>query len=79
MNSKEAIAVVQGKRPTCSLDEYYDAYQWLYDNNVELELPEESMLDKLVCDGVIVTEENRVSIRGLTAMGAVQIFSEVEE
>ena len=79
MNSKEAIAVVRGKKPTCSLDEYYDAYQWLYDNNVELELPEESMLDKLVCDGVIVTEENPVSIRGLTAMGAVQIFSEVEE
>ena len=79
MNSKEAIAVVRGKKPTCSLDEYYDAYQWLYDNNVELDVPEECMLDKLICDGVIVTEENPVSIRGLTAMGAVQIFSEVEE
>ena len=79
MNSREAIAVVQGKKPTCSLDEYYDAYQWLYDNNVELELPEQCMLEKLICDAVIVTQDNPVSVRGLTAMGAVQIYSEVEE
>ena len=76
MNSKEAIAVVKGKKPCVDTDHFYDCYQWLYDNNVELELPEECMLDKLICDGIIVTEENTVSHRGLTAMGAVQLGDE---
>ena len=77
MNSKEAIAVVQGKKPSVSVDHFYDCYQWLYDNNVELDLPEQYMLDKLICDAVIVTEENPVSIRGLSAMGASQLNEEV--
>ncbi|WVQ00160.1 hypothetical protein [Synechococcus phage MA01] len=77
MNSKEAIAVVQGKKPSVSVDHFYDCYQWLYDNNVELDLPEQCMLDKLICDAVIVTEENPVSIRGLSAMGASQLNEEV--
>lgn len=77
MNSKEAIAVVQGKKPSVSVDHFYDCYQYLYDNNVELDLPEQCMLDKLICDAVIVTEENPVSIRGLSAMGASQLNEEV--
>jgi len=73
MNTKEAITVVKGKRPAVSVDHFFDCYQWLYDNNIELDLPEECMLDKLICDGVIVTEDNPVSHRGISAMGAVQL------
>ena len=73
MNTKEAIKIVTGKKPATSVNNFYDAYQWLYDNNVELELPEECMLDKLICDGIIITEDNPVSHRGLSAMGAVQL------
>ena len=77
MNTEEAIKVVKGKRPATSVDHFFDCYQWLYDNNVELELPEACMLDKLICDGVIVTEDNPVSRRGYSAMGAVQLNEEV--
>ena len=73
MNTKEAIAVVTGKKPSVSVDHFYDCYQWLYDNNVELDLPEQCMLDKLICDGVIVTEDNPVSYRGISAMAAAQL------
>jgi hypothetical protein len=73
MNTKEAMAVVTGKKTSVSVEHFYDCYQWLYDNNVELDLPEECMLDKLICDGVIVTEDNPVSHRGISAMAAVQL------
>ena len=79
MNSKEAIAVVKGKKPCVDTDHFYDCYQWLYDNNVELELPEECMLDKLICDGIIVTEENTVSNRNRGICAAAQVYYEVEE
>ena len=77
MDSKEALSIVKGKKPACSVDYFYDCYQWLYDNNVELELPEQCMLEKLICDAVIVTQDNPVSVRGLTAMGAVQLREEL--
>ena len=77
MNTTEALKVVKGKKPACSVDHFYDCYQYLYDNNVELELPEECMLDKLICDGIIVTEENPVSVRGLSAMAAAQLNEEL--
>ena len=73
MNTEEALKVVKGKKPACSVDHFFDCYQWLYDNNVELDLPEQCMLDKLICDAVIVTEENSVTYRGISAMGAVQL------
>jgi len=73
MNTEEALKVVKGKRPAVSVDHFFDCYQWLYDNNIELDLPEECMLDKLICDAVIVTEDNPVSYRGISAMAAAQL------
>lgn len=54
MNIKEAKLIAFGSRPAASLDEYYGAWQWLYDNNVELKEPDLNFIDKLLCDGIII-------------------------
>lgn len=54
MNIKEAKLIAFGSRPAVSLDEYYNAWQWLYDNNVELKEPDLNFMDKLLCDGIII-------------------------
>ena len=76
MNTVTALSIAKGKTVGCDIDEFFDAYQWLYDNTVELEQPEAAMLEKLIDDGVIVTEEQLVSHRGLSAMGACQLGEE---
>ncbi len=77
MNSVTALSIAKGQRVGVSIDEFYDAYQYLYDNDIELEAPEYHMLDKLICDGVIVTEEQLISHRGLGACSACQLGEEV--
>lgn len=54
MNTKEAKSIAFGSRPAASLDEYYSAWQWLYDHNVELKEPDLNYIDKLLCDGIII-------------------------
>ena len=53
MNVKEAKALAFGSKPSTSLDEYYGAWQWLYDNNVYLNEADAHYMDKLICDGRI--------------------------
>ena len=53
MNIKDAKALAFGSRPSEDLDEYYSAWQWLYDQSVELEQPDVEYMDKLICDGLI--------------------------
>ena len=53
MNIKEAKAIAFGSKPSSDLDEYYDAWQWLYDKSVELERPDIEYMDKLICDGLV--------------------------
>ena len=36
MNVKEAKSIAFGSKPSTDLDEYYMAWQWLHDNNIEL-------------------------------------------
>ncbi len=57
MNVKEAKSIAFGSKPSYSLDEYYAAWQWLYDNKVELTEPDSNYLDKLVCDGNITIDK----------------------
>ena len=57
MNIKEAKAIAFGSRPSVDLDEYYSAWQWLYDNSVELEIPDVEYMDKLICDGHITIDK----------------------
>ena len=58
MNIKEAKAIAFGSKPSSSLDEYYGAWQWLYDNSVFLNVADAGYMDKLICDGHITIERN---------------------
>ena len=58
MNIKEAKAIAFGSKPSKDLDEYYGAWQWLYDNHVYLNVADASYMDKLICDGNITIETN---------------------
>ena len=53
MNIKEAKSLAFGSKPSETLEEYYDAWQWLYDNKVGLSESDASYLDKLIDDGII--------------------------
>ena len=57
MNVKEAKAIAFGSKPSPTLQSYYEAWQWLYDNEVELEEPDRNYIDKLVCDGMITIDK----------------------
>lgn len=53
MNVKEAKTIAFGTKSSESLEEYFSAWQWLYDNKIELKEPDMNYLDKLICDGSI--------------------------
>ena len=57
MNIKEAKAIAFGSRPSTDLDEYYSAWQWLYDNGVYLNSADAGYMDKLICDGHITIDK----------------------
>ena len=57
MNVKEAKSIAFGSRPSMDLDEYYAAWQWLYNNSIELEMPDVEYMDKLICDGHITIDK----------------------
>ena len=57
MNVKEAKSIAFGSRGAESLEEYFGAWQWLYDNNVELKEPDVDYLDKLICDGSVIPKD----------------------
>ena len=58
MNIKDAKAIAFGSRPSADLNEYYGAWQWLYDNGVYLNVADAGYMDKLICDGHITIEKN---------------------
>ena len=53
MNIKEAKALAFGSKESENLEQYYGAWQWLYDNETELSESDADYLDKLICDGII--------------------------
>ena len=57
MNVKEAKALAFGSKPSIDLAQYYGAWQWLYDNNVYLNVADVAYMDKLICDGLITIEK----------------------
>ena len=57
MNAKEAKGIAFGSKESESLEEYYGAWQWLYDQKVELEEPDLNYMDKLICDGVVIADK----------------------
>ena len=57
MNVKEAKSIAFGSREAASLEQYYDAWQWLYDNDVYLNVADAAYMDKLICDGHITIDK----------------------
>ena len=57
MNIKEAKAIAFGSKASDDLDQYYGAWQWLYDNHVFLNEADANYMDKLICDGHITIGE----------------------
>ena len=57
MNIKEAKSLAFGSKPSADLAEYYGAWQWLYDHNVELGECDVDYMDKLICDGHITIDK----------------------
>ena len=53
MNTKDARRIAFGTVPANTLNEFFEAWQWLYDNNVELKEADTDYLDKLICDGSV--------------------------
>ena len=58
MNVREAKTIAFGSRRAERLEVYYDAWQWLYDNEVMLGPEDELYLEKLICDGNVVPQED---------------------
>lgn len=58
MNIKEAKSIAFGSTSGDSLAEYFAAWQWLYDHEVELLQPDIDFLDKLICDGSVIPKED---------------------
>ena len=57
MNVKLAKLLAFGTKESSTLDEYISAWQWLYDNEIELKTPDLHFLDKLICDGQVIPRE----------------------
>ena len=57
MNIKSAKAIAFGSKPSADLDEYYGAWQWLYDQCVYLSEADANYMDKLICDGHITIDK----------------------
>lgn len=58
MNVKQAKSRAFGTDPATTLDEYYAAWQWLYDNEIELKEPDMNYIDKLICDGIVIPKND---------------------
>ena len=61
MKIAEAKRLAFGSVPAKSLEEYHSAWQWLYDNEVELKQPDIDYLDKLICDGNVIPKSDYFS------------------
>ena len=55
----EAYSVASGKKEAATLDEFYDAWQHLYDYKAQLGDADKCYLEKLICDGSVLTPDNR--------------------
>ena len=61
---KKAIGTSQ----CADIHEWVAAWQFLYDNEAELSEADELYMEKLICDGVILTPENRDELNGMNVI-----------
>ena len=65
----EALAIAHGYNEFCTLNQYYDAWQTIYDEEVALCESDQYYLEKLICDGAILTPENFSELGGTPVRG----------
>ena len=53
MKIREAKTIAFGSTPPESLSQFYEAWQWLHDNKIQLSDADAGYLDKLICDGLV--------------------------
>ena len=63
MNVKHAKAIAFGSKQSETLEEFYSAWQWLYDNEIELAEPDQLYLDKCICDGNVKPKDGYFQTR----------------
>ena len=57
MKVKDAKAIAFGSRVAETLEAYYGAWQWLYDNEINLSEADENYMMKLIEDGLITIDK----------------------
>lgn len=57
-----------GTSQCTDIHEWVAAWQYLYDNNATLSEPDRLYMDKLICDGVILTPENSEELNGMNVI-----------
>ena len=60
-----AKEVAFGILPAVSLVQYYEAWQYLYDSKTPLNESDSYYMDKLICDGSVLTTENYNELGGI--------------
>ncbi len=75
---QQARSVAKGLTPSVSLNEYYGAWQFLYDCNAHLDSSDYYYMQKLICDGSVITSGNSEELNGnpsfgISAMGAMML------
>lgn len=65
----QARDIILGVNPSASVNDYYDAWQALFDLGADLCECDELYLDKLICDGVVLTPENYDELGGVAVRG----------
>ena len=65
LSVEDAKNFALGYTPSATLQQYYDSWQYLYDNEADLGEADMYYLDKLICDGSVLTEENYNELQGV--------------
>ena len=60
MNIKQAKSIAFGSKPAESLEQYYGAWQWLYNNEVLLRESDYHYMWKLIENGYVIGEESGI-------------------
>ena len=70
IDKDHAYSIARGYTKALDIEQYYQAWQYLYDHSVSLREPDKLYLEKLICDGVILTPENSEELEGRPYRGA---------
>ncbi len=66
---QQARDIARGVTPSVSLNEYYGAWQFLYDCNANLDSSDHYYMQKLICDGNVLPSGNSEELNGNPVRG----------